>query len=163
MKKSIFRKILVAASSISLTAALALTAGSAIAQMPELLSPSGVNAGSGTPTKPMAVPNYSKNSIGLSYGSALSAVSPENEPDLILVVATNGLEGYVYKSDLDAANGNEVAKSFSSPEQAVRWQETQGLQDRMIAVYNIDGKTKIGEFIVGGTLSQRQIASSLGK
>lgn len=112
---------------------------------------------------PINKPNFKLNDSGLSYGSALYATSPENEPDLILVVATNGLEGYVYKSDLDAANGNEVAKSFSSPEQAVRWQETQGLQDRMIAVYNIDGKTKIGDFIVGGTLSQNQIASSLGK
>lgn len=163
MMKSNFRSILISTSSIALTAGLALTAGSAIAQMPEVLSPTGVTASSGTPTKEMAAPSYSLNSIGLSYGSALSATSPENEPDLILVVATNGLEGYVYKSDLDAANGTEAAKSFTSPEQAVRWQETQGLQDRMIAVYNVDGKTKIGDFIVGGTLSQKQIASSVGK
>ena len=106
---------------------------------------------------------YEKNDSGLTFGSVVKANSPENEPDLILVVATNGLEGYVYKSDLETANGTEAAKSFTSPEQAVRWQETQGLQDRIISVYNVEGKTKIGDFIVGGTLSQKQIASSLGK
>ena len=163
MKNSNFRTILIATSCIALTAGFALAAGSAIAQMPELLSPTGITGESGIPSKPMSAPDYSLNNSGLSYGSALSATSPENEPDLILVVATNGLEGYVYKSDLNAANGTEAAKSFTSPEQAVRWQENQGLQDRMITVYNFDGKTSIGEFIIGGTLSQRQVAATLGK
>jgi len=47
--------------------------------------------------------DYDTNDMGLSYGSAADAISPEHEPDLIRVAATNGEIGYVYKMDLDAA------------------------------------------------------------
>ncbi|HIY64734.1 MAG TPA: hypothetical protein H9830_00480 [Candidatus Agrococcus pullicola] len=87
---------------------------------------------------------YSTNSEGLTYGSAADAPTPQSEPDLILVVATNGQEGYVLKEDLDAASGANVG----SPEEAVEWQKSQP-SHTSISVFESDGKTVIGEFSIG--------------
>lgn len=81
---------------------------------------------------------YSVNELGLTYGSSAFAGSPEGEPDLILVLATNGSVGYAYKSDLDG-------EMPSSPEEAERWHLTQP-SSRMVPVYEADGVTVIGEF-----------------
>ncbi|MCL2632021.1 MAG: hypothetical protein FWD45_02875 [Coriobacteriia bacterium] len=48
---------------------------------------------------------YAVNESGQTYGSAAHAQSIEAEPDLILVESTNGLEGYVLKTDLYDAMG----------------------------------------------------------
>lgn len=90
-------------------------------------------------------PSYQSNDSGLTYGSAIEAVSPESEPDLILVVATNGREGYSYKTELDKATG---AIDFKSPEEAIAWQEANA-GPIAVPVYEKDGKTVIGEFVVG--------------
>ncbi|HET8928198.1 MAG TPA: hypothetical protein VFN24_10295 [Microbacterium sp.] len=89
-------------------------------------------------------PSYEENDAGYTYGSALDAISPETEPDLILVLATNGVEGYVFKTELDNASG---ALDFKSPEEAVAWQE-RNQDDVVLAVYAKDGKTRIGEFVI---------------
>jgi hypothetical protein len=93
---------------------------------------------------------YEKNANGLTYGSALRANSPADEPDLIQTAATNGAVGYVYKRDLDKADGNEAAKGFTSPADALAWQATEGRRDHTIPVYTLDGVTVIGEFVVLG-------------
>ncbi len=87
---------------------------------------------------------YGKNTSGLTFGSALKASSPDAEPDLILVVATNGRDGYVVKKELDDAAGSNV----SSPSEALAWQARAGGTNDTLTVYESDGKTKIGQFVL---------------
>lgn len=162
MNSKTIRKTAIISSTLALTAGLSLTAGTAIASLPTLISPLGVSSSSGTSDQQMAAAVYPRNASGQTYGSALTANSPENEPDLILVISDSGRTGYVLKNALDAANGTEASKSFSSPEQAIAWQNSQALQDRIVAVYSSDGKTQIGTFTVSGSLSQLQTANQLG-
>lgn len=70
---------------------------------------------------------YPVNENGLTYGSAANAGDPDREPDLILVAATNGEEGYVYKEDLDAASG-----MTETPEEAVRLTENRMKQEKEV-------------------------------
>ena len=58
--------------------------------------------------------HYAVNENGQTYGTTGNAQSYETEPDLIAALATNGQEGYVYKTDLYAAEGHAT-----SPEHAV--------------------------------------------
>lgn len=105
----------------------------------------GTFASSNARTAEVAAPDYPNNKAGLSFGSAALAAAPEDEPDLILVETAEGVSGYVYKSDLDEASGANV----SSPREALSWQEA--AQDlRKIPVYEVDGITQIGSFVVGG-------------
>jgi predicted outer membrane repeat protein len=86
---------------------------------------------------------FSSNSAGQSFGSALNARSVTEEPDLILVEATNGKQGYVKKTDL------EPPASIKTPEQAMAYSK-QNAAGRMLTVYAEDGKTVVGQFRVGG-------------
>jgi hypothetical protein len=99
-----------------------------------------------TPKTSQVAPTFSKNAHGLTFGSALNATSPDNEPDLIQAQATNGQTGYIKKTELDAANGSNV----STPAEALAWDKT-SQTPRSIPVYQQDGVTKIGVFIVGDT------------
>ena len=132
------------------TAALAmgLGIGVAVAQVPSLFAPAGVTADRGVPVTPMSKPEYPKNSRGLTYGSAAIADRPENEPDLIRVISDSGREGYVKKTDLDDANGTTAAKSFRSPEDALKWQATEGSKNHPIPVYDVSGETRLDTFTV---------------
>ncbi|MCL2317355.1 MAG: hypothetical protein FWC46_09780 [Actinomycetia bacterium] len=118
--------------------------------------PAGVAASPGGPANAHAQSNFPKNKDGLSYGSVLDASSPEQEPDLVLVVATNGKTGYVRQTDLAAAEGANV----SSPEEAVAWQKAKDAQAAaghgatVIPVYDSDGTTKVGVFVVGPQQAQ---------
>jgi hypothetical protein len=85
--------------------------------------------------------NWPKNGSGQTYGSGLRATSPVDEPDLILVEATNGRVGYSLRTDLEDPDP-------STPEEAVRLQAAQGGRPREIPVYLVDGKTEIGVFLV---------------
>ena len=66
-----------------------------------------------------AVVEKGVNSAGLSYGSALEAETAEEEPDLIAVETKDGKMGYVYKTDLEKAEGDEI----SDPEEACAYME----------------------------------------
>ncbi len=87
------------------------------------------------------------NANGDTYGVTGSS---HGEPDLIAVVATNGQYGYVYRSELEDADGTAAARGFSSPGDALAWQQTGAGATHVIPVYEADGTTKIGEFQVGG-------------
>ncbi|MFT4122720.1 MAG: hypothetical protein QM635_02695 [Microbacteriaceae bacterium] len=84
----------------------------------------------------------------------------ENEngsPDLVAVVATNGLDGYVYSAELDAY---DAAPSSGEPEDSEdpesedpesedleSWQAEQNARGHEpLTVYASDGTTVIGEF-----------------
>jgi len=83
---------------------------------------------------------WPKNDLGVTYGSALDAVSHEDEPDLIRVEATNGKVGYAYRTDLE---GPEP----SSPAAAIAQQKARGGKPDVIPVYEVDGITQIGVFL----------------
>lgn len=122
--------------------------GTAVARVPTLSAPENVLPTGGVESTPAPMPVYSKNELGQTYGSAISASSPETEPDLILVIATNGSEGYVSKADLDVANGTAAASNFKSPADALEWQKSKAGQSVSIPVYQSNGKTVIGSFTV---------------
>lgn len=93
-------------------------------------------------------PEYPVNENGKTYG-VIANVMPDDYPDLIKVMATNGKEGYVRVEDF---NDEYIAES---PEDAVRYMEKlrelneQGYYLQVIPVYDIDGETVIGEFEIG--------------
>jgi hypothetical protein len=103
---------------------------------------SSANADSQATSPPQkAAPHYAKNANGLTYGSNMDANSPDNLPDLIKAVATNGKEGYVKRTDYDDPH-------FTNPADAVKWTMDQKGKTRTIPVYDVDGVTKIGEFVI---------------
>ncbi len=106
-------------------------------------------------TQQSSVLAFHVNGRGETYGSALKSHSPSQMPDLIEVRASNGLTGYVRKSDLLGppptlqqvesyprdAQGNFVAPTASAA----------------IPVYLSDGVTIIGQFAVGATVTSSNV------
>jgi hypothetical protein len=78
------------------------------------------------------------NANGDTYGID----SPNGHPDLVAATATNHLSGYVYQSDLD------YEPSFTTPAQAAAWSRKHGHEPHPIPVYESDGKTRIGTFVI---------------
>jgi hypothetical protein len=91
-------------------------------------------------TTPWAV-----NNGGDTYG----VINENGEPDLIAVITTDNKPGYVRRDDLHDADGTTAAESFTSPEDALRWQEQNAGIAHYIPVYESDGETQIGVFQVG--------------
>ncbi|MCP4964924.1 MAG: hypothetical protein GY926_06775 [bacterium] len=129
-------------------ALLGVVAGSSLAQGGDSAVEPGLASAASDSPAPIYVPDYPRNSAGLTYGSS-EGVWPEFEPDLILVVATNGREGYVFKAELDRATGGDV----STIEEALEWNSRRAElpDDRTIGVYLSDGTTKVGEFPIGAS------------
>lgn len=89
---------------------------------------------------------WAVNVDGYTYG----VINENGEPDLIAVMTTDNQPGYVWRMALNDANGTTAAESFTSPEDALRWQEENAGTVHYIPVYEPDGTTQIGEFQVGG-------------
>lgn len=87
---------------------------------------------------------FPKNAYGQTYGSELDAATPGDAPDLIRAYATNGREGYVLKTDLHPplTGGMDEALALNSS------------GDRAIPVYEVDGRTVIGEFVIAAPNSE---------
>ncbi|MDF2474340.1 MAG: hypothetical protein K0R21_2122 [Anaerocolumna sp.] len=82
------------------------------------------------------------NEYGQTYGPDLFGA------DLIAVVSEEGLHGYVYREDLYPEH------NFKTPEEALEWQDNQPMI-KSFTVYESDGRTAIGEFIIGsGTVHE---------
>lgn len=82
------------------------------------------------------VTDWGVNEAGQSYG-----VQNENGvPELVSVLATNGKQGYAFIEELNGPMPR-------NPEEAATWNETHNV-DRIVPVYESDGATQIGEFIV---------------
>lgn len=94
--------------------------------------------GQGPTPKPDTWPT---NARGQTYGSSGQANTVTGEPDLIAAIATNGKTGYVLRTDMELpapANPSEaVARNTAPP--------------TTIPVYQTDGLTQIGVFIIDGT------------
>ncbi|WP_435527585.1 hypothetical protein [Microbacterium aurantiacum] len=89
---------------------------------------------------------WAVNADGYTYG----VINENGEPDLIAVLTADNQPGYVWRADLYDANGTTAAESFTSPEDALRWQEANAGTVHYLPVYESDGTTQIGEFEVGG-------------
>lgn len=87
---------------------------------------------------------FPKNQYGQTYGSSADATSYETEPDLIAAKGVNGTKGYVKRTDLE--------QPFpKTPQEAVAlMKQNLAHPTREIPLYDVDGKTVIGKFIVGG-------------
>jgi hypothetical protein len=97
------------------------------------------------------------NEAGQTYGPAGGSGSPEDEPDLIAARATNGKKGYILKTDqflIDMTGGTTQAELDE-------YINVTGRADRLIPVYESDGKTVIGEFLIVGLDTQEQIAREM--
>lgn len=82
---------------------------------------------------------FGTNPSGQTYGSAMEAISPDKEPDLIQADATNGKQGYVKKFELEGSQPK-------TPDEASAMSVNS--KERTIKVYTSDGKTVIGEFVI---------------
>lgn len=87
--------------------------------------------------------DWAVNENGETYGGIKNDGS---QPDLQAVFATNGRMGYVYTTELDEAGGS---RNFTSPEEALAWQESMKGKTATVPVYEFDGITVIGEFVAG--------------
>ena len=63
---------------------------------------------------------YESNEAGQTYGTCAAASTYEDMPELVLVVATNGKEGYVYRDALEEVEGGSAEQLESM---AARTQE----------------------------------------
>lgn len=82
-------------------------------------------------------PKYKLNQSGESYGSGLSEFTVGEEPDLISAIGTNGKDGYV--------RANDLSPKISTIEEALNQANRNG-EVRTIPLYDVDGKTVIGQF-----------------
>ena len=80
---------------------------------------------------------YAINENGMEYGSILTAEYTGYNPELVSVVATNGIEGYAY--------GSELFIEPTTLEDAIA--VSQETHTKIVPVYDPDGVTKIGEFV----------------
>ncbi|WP_454300449.1 hypothetical protein [Salana multivorans] len=90
--------------------------------------------------------DYPVNDAGQTYGSLADAPSELLAPDLVLVRADDGREGYVRIEDLRAYEGEGVP---SSPSEAAAWNEAaeaRRAEMSPLTVYESDGATVIGEW-----------------
>ncbi|ADL07111.1 M56 family metallopeptidase [Thermosediminibacter oceani] len=93
--------------------------------------------------KPKEISNYQYrvNEYGETYGPAIYAEVLGEEPDLIAAIGIDGTFGYVRSSDLNPPDPR-------TPEEAVA---QNNLGDKLIPLYDKDGRTVIGQFkIVSG-------------
>lgn len=84
---------------------------------------------------------WAVNAKGDTYG----VENGHGTPDLVAVEATNGRTGYAYATDLAKAEGS----GFTSPAEALAWQDAHQGTSASIPVYEADGATVIGEFVIG--------------
>lgn len=86
--------------------------------------------------------DYPQNEAGEAYGSLSDAKSLNDAPDLISAVGVDGTSGYIKFTDM-------FEESPKTPEEAIKQQKQKiAAGDKFIPLYDKDGKTVIGKFIV---------------
>lgn len=121
-------------------AALVLTAVLAAAVLG-----AGVAKGSDAMLEQATTTDWPVNANGQTYGSEVQAKSEADVPDLVLVEATNGKQGYCLNSQLNPAP--VPPKSEAEAKAMMREALCKG---RVIPVFESDGVTRIGVFQIGG-------------
>lgn len=109
----------------------------------------GAAAQAADPGTPGEIKGTNKNgqTYGTYGGTGSQQLADLPLPDLIQVVATNGLLGYVDRALLDELTGANV----SSPAEAVAWNQAMDAatwDTKTLPVYLLDGITQIGEFVI---------------
>lgn len=94
-------------------------------------------------TTPWAV-----NASGQTFGTA----NQNGSPDLVAVIATNHRSGYVYANQL-------LGPQPTNPGQAAIWAQTHP-GPRTLTVYESDGKTPVGIFVIGNPTSKKASAGA---
>lgn len=89
--------------------------------------------------------NYPKNKQGLTYGSSADTLIYGKEPDLIKAYGIDGTLGYVKKEDLHTPMPK-------TPEEALKL--IKEAKDIEIPLYDINGETVIGTFLLGSGSSK---------
>ncbi|MDA2804752.1 hypothetical protein [Nocardiopsis suaedae] len=119
-----------------------IAAGAVGAQASSLMLPDG------GPARP--APSYATNAQGQTYGSALEARTPQEEPDLIEAYGDDGTLGYVKADDLKGPDQTreEVLEHIDA-------QERDAIPDVRIPLYERDGTTVIGTFTIDGSDASR--------
>lgn len=90
------------------------------------------------------ITDWAVNAEGDTYG----AQNENGSPDMVAVIATNGTRGYVYRTELEDADGTASIKTFKSPADALACQEARLGKDFAVPVYDVTGKTVVGEFVI---------------
>ncbi|WP_382304532.1 hypothetical protein [Herbiconiux sp. UC225_62] len=86
------------------------------------------------------------NEAGETYGNYKEGAG---EADLMSATATNGQRGYIRRTEAEFVDGTTAMGGFTSVDDAREWQEATAGKKYSIPVYESDGKTVIGEFIIG--------------
>lgn len=84
--------------------------------------------------------------MGQTYGSARGIFDLADAPDLILVEADSGVEGYVRKTELQKLDGSQV----SGPREVNRHSQFSPTANPALTVYASDGVTVIGVWHLRG-------------
>ena len=94
-------------------------------------------------------PAFPVNANGQTYGSDMGIENPEDAPDLILIRASNGKEGYSYKEEVYAQNtyADYEVKLEKFREAMKKDPDVKVITLHSIPVYESDGKTVIGEHV----------------
>lgn len=140
------KRVLTPAAVIGLVVAGGFTISSAMAGDGSDHPAPGVATAPGGQPAPYGSADFPVNAQGDSYGPSEN-VAFEDWPDLILVEASNGADGYVERDLLNEVTGANV----SSPEEAVAWQkqsDSEGWTVKELPVYESDGRTQVGVFVV---------------
>jgi hypothetical protein len=88
--------------------------------------------------------SWGTNASGQTYG----VTNQNGTPDLVAVSIDQGkVQGYVKASDINCASGNYVVHS---PAQALAWDAASKNRNISIPVYESDGETVIGVFVIDG-------------
>jgi hypothetical protein len=137
MKRNRVIAVAVVGSTIVVGAVVGSLAGIALSATPQIASAE-------TSESSAIVDSYATNATGLTFGEFGVGLKsdPGAHPDLILVVATNGVEGYAY---YDAVFG----PTATSLDEAKR-QSNVDLKETVVPVYLEDGKTQVGEYVANG-------------
>lgn len=125
---------------IALTTSIALTAGAFafFAAVALGVGASASNADDGSSS-------FRKNADGQTYGSS-AGLTPNESPDLVLVVGDSGEEGYVRSKDLDDPEVGSPAEALAS------MKTERSAKGATIQVYDANGKKKDDTFTISPAL-----------
>ncbi len=92
-------------------------------------------------TAAQAPSSFPRNAAGQTFGPLDDSAEAAAAPDLVLVEYAGGETGYIYATELVAAEAADV----TSPEEALAWENERGVRGtRPLTVYASDGATPIG-------------------
>jgi hypothetical protein len=94
--------------------------------------------------------DFGVNANGQTYGTGIGRDLDER-PELLAVIASNGIAGYAYTAELNEASGlTATGDSSMNADEAQAWQESRRGKTFSVPVYESDGETPIGEFLIEG-------------